>query len=207
MANLKINIIDSNIKIKNNISKALQKDIIKIFKSNAPRIESQVKALVYEALFNCPEIISLRQGTLRMDFGIPIDPTNEIVAAIVNSTHVYFRNFDFSQKSVHNVLSVYIQPEDFQNLISNAYANVITERGEVLPWLEWLLVGGDAVQIMGYEVEYGLFDNSRSGGAIMIPTGYFKVDPQFSGTPADNFITRAISPYGDKITQIIKDNI
>lgn len=207
MANLKINIIDSDIKIKRNLSRALQKDIMNIFKSSAPKIESQIKAIIRQALSICPEIVSLRQGTLRMEFGIPIDATDEIINAIVDSTFVYFRNFNFFQKNINNVLSIYIQPQDFQNLISNAYANVITERGEVLPWLEWLLVGGDAVQIMGYEVEYGLFETSRSGGAIMIPTGYFKVDPQFSGTPEDNFITRAISPYGDKITQIIKDNI
>ena len=106
-----------------------------------------------------------------------------------------------------NVMSIYIQPSSFDNLLSLAVANVITERGEVLPWLEWLLTAGNAIVIAGYSVEYGNFQTSRTGGAIMEPVGFFKVDSQFSGTPENNFITRAIEPYGEEINNLIKSSL
>ena len=49
-------------------------------------------------------------------------------------------------------------------------------------------------------------DKSRSGGGFMLPTnGVFRVDPEFAGTPGDNFITRAIIANGPNIRRIIQE--
>ena len=203
----KIIIKDSNQKIEKNFLSASEKELKAIFQSAKPRIESEVKNLVSSLLFSCPEIQSLKNGQLKFDFGLPIDPTNEIIAGIVNSTYVYFKNFRFTKSTVKNIFSIYIQPSDFKNLINNAYANVITEQGEVIPWLEWLLTAGNAVVVSGYSVEYGPNKNSRTGAAVMVPIGFFKVDSQYSGTVENNFITRALANSEKEISEIIRKNL
>lgn len=203
----KIKLLDSTSKIQKNTLKAAEPEIKNLFLRAKPRIESGVKQTVVRALSQCPEIASLRDGTLRLDFGLVVDPTEDLIYAVANSVHVIFKNFRFYKNSMSNVMSVYVQPTDFDNLLSLAVANVVTERGEVLPWLEWLLTAGNAIVIAGYSVEYGNFQASRTGGAVMEPVGFFKVDPQFSGTPDNNFITRALEPYGEEISNLIKGSL
>lgn len=203
----KIKLLDSTSKIQKNTLKAAEPEIKNLFLRAKPRIESGVKQIVVRALSQCPEIASLRDGTLRLDFGLVVDPTEDLIYAVANSVHVIFKNFRFYKNSMSNVMSVYVQPTDFDNLLSLAVANVVTERGEVLPWLEWLLTAGNAIVIAGYSVEYGNFQASRTGGAVMEPVGFFKVDPQFSGTPDNNFITRALEPYGEEISNLIKGSL
>lgn len=200
----KIKILDSTSKIEKNTLKAAEPEIKNLFQRAKPKIESGIKQIVVRALQRSPEIASLKDGTLRLDFGLVVDPSDDIVYAVANSVNVLFKNFRFYKNSMSNVMSIYIQPSDFNNLLSLAVANVITERGEVLPWLEWLLTAGNAVVIAGYSVEYGNFQTSRTGGAVMEPVGFFKVDPQFSGTSENNFITRAIEPYSEEINNLIK---
>lgn len=207
MSNVKIRILDSQQKIENNILKVSETEIKNKFQAAKPKIESRVKEIIVRALSESPEIVSLKSDTLKYDFGLVIDPTSDIIYAIANSTYVYFKNFRFNKKSVNSVMSIYIQPSDFSNLLSLAVANVITEKGELLPWLEWLLTAGDAIVIAGYSVEYGPSPNSRTGGAIMFPDGMFRVDPQYSGTQSDNFITRALDKYSNEIGKLVGDTI
>jgi hypothetical protein len=41
----------------------------------------------------------------------------------------------------------------------------------------------------------------------MVPKGLFKVNSAFSGTEDDNFITRALNKYQDKIAQAVEKNL
>ena len=207
MSNLKIKLLDSSQKIEKNILAASEKEIKTLFQRAKPKIESEIKQLIVEALSSCPEILSLKSGQLKYDFGLVIDPADDIIYSVANSTHVIFKNFRFTKQEVKNVFSVYIQSSTFNNLLNLAVANVITENGEVLPWLEWLLTAGDAVVILDYSVEYGRNSNSRTGNAIMVPGGFFRVDPKYSGTVENNFITRALEKYPPKIEEIIRRNI
>ena len=207
MSNVKIRILDSQQKIENEILKVSETEIKKKFQSAKPKIESKIKDIIVRALSECPEIVSLRSGTLMLDFGLVIDPTTDIIYSVANSTHVYFKNFRFNKNTVTNVLSVYIQPEDFRNLLTSGFAQTITNNGQVLPWLTWLLTAGDSIVITQYHVDYGMYAASRSGGAIMKPGGVFKVDSEFSGTVDNNFITRAIKGYEGEITDIIRNSL
>lgn len=207
MSNLNIKLLDSNVKITGNILKSMSRELKLLIGRKKPRIESLIKEVVKEAISSCPEIQSLKTGSLRLDFGLDYDPTEEIINSIVAATYVYFKEFKLSLSGASNVLSIYIQPSDFDNLLSSPVANVITEKGTLLPWLEWLLTAGDATVVIGYSVQYGIYENSRSGGAIMIPNGFFRVDSAYSGTVEDNFITRALEKYSDKIQEVIRNNI
>lgn len=207
MSNVKLKIVDSNSKIEKSILAASETEIKAIFQKAKTKIHAKIINLVVDALSKSPEIISLQLGSLKYDFGLDSDPTQEIIYAVANSTYVYFKNFRFNKNTVTNVLSVYIQPSDFRNLLSSEFAQVVTNNGQTLPWLSWLLTAGDGIIITQYHVDYGIYSTSRSGGAIMKPGGVFKVDSEFSGTIDNNFITRAIAGYESQITDIIRTSI
>jgi hypothetical protein len=205
--NARIKIIDSKNKIEGNILKSCENELKNIFSKARPKIHSAVINLVIEALQKSPEIISLQAGTLKTDFGLDFDPTETIIYAIANSTYINFKGFRLNKNSVTNILSVYIQPSDFKNILSMSDASVLTDKGQSLPWLEWLLLEGDAIIVTEYHVEYGAYESSRSGGAIMKPSGVFRVNPAYSGTAENNFITRALASYGDQIKEIVRKSI
>jgi hypothetical protein len=78
-------------------------------------------------------------------------------------------------------------------------------RGYSLPWLEWLLLDGNAIIIPNYDVVMGSNPRSRTGSAVMRgSTSSWKVPDQFSGTISDNWITRAISNSQDKIQKLLE---
>jgi hypothetical protein len=199
-------IVDSYNKIYDNINAAIQKEIRANLVKSLPKIRADVINLTIEALENSPEIRSLSGGKLKFDFGLDFDPTSDIVYAIANSVDIKIKNSNVGKSELQSFLTIYIQRSDFKNLLSLEVASVVTEKGAQLPWLEWLLLAGDAILVSEYSVKYGSFEASRSGGAIMVPVGVFQVDPSFSGTADNNFITRALSRYSDKISQILEKN-
>jgi hypothetical protein len=207
MINGSIKILDSDVVIQKNILESLRSGLKLIFTKARPKIESSIKALVVEALSTCPEILSLQNGKLKYDFGLSDDPTSDIIYAIANSTYVSFRDFSLKLSGSTVALNIFIQPSDFQNLLSLPAASVVTEKGESLPWLEWLLTAGDAIIVNSYHVQYQSSPSSRSGGAIMVPSGIFKVDSSFSGTEDDNFITRSLNKYQAKIMECVEKNL
>ncbi len=73
----------------------------------------------------------------------------------------------------------------------------------MLPWLKWLTTLGDAVIVRDYEVRAGFPDKSRTGDKIMVKGSGWRVPPAHSGTPENNFLTRAI----DEALPAIEDNI
>jgi hypothetical protein len=203
----KIKIIDSNNKIEKSILDACRDEAKKIFTKAIPKIRADVINLTVDALSKSPEIKSLQYGTLKFDFGLTSDPTTTLIYAIANSVDVYFKGLKLNKNSTTNVLSIYIQPSDFQNILNLPDAYSVTELGNSLPWLEWLLTAGDAILVKDYHVEYGNYSQSRSGGAIMVPKSIFKVNSSFSGTEDDNFITRALANYDKELATIVEKSI
>lgn len=203
----KIVIKESNNELERRALASSQEKIKQIFQKAKVKIHAEVINLVVEALSSSPEIKSLQSGKLRSDFGLPDDVTQEVIYAIANSTYVYFRDFQFTKANVNNILSIYIQPADFKNLLNSDFAMVQTDKGQSLPWLRWLLLEGDAIIINQYHVSSGSYPTSRTGEAIMVPKGVFKVDSNFSGTAEDNFITRALDRYEERISEIVRNNL
>lgn len=203
----KIKILDSNNKIEKNILDACRDELKKIFNKAIPKIRADIINLTIKSLSTSPEIQSLKSGVLKFDFGLAEDPTESIIYAVSNSIDVYFKGLRINKNSTTNILSIYIQPTDFQNLLNLPEAISVTELGNSLPWLKWLLTAGDAILIKDYHVEYGNYPQSRSGGAVMVPKSIFKVNSAFSGTEEDNFITRALSQYDKELSEIVEKNI
>jgi hypothetical protein len=75
-------------------------------------------------------------------------------------------------------------------------------------WAKWLMEAGDSLVVIDHHVVFGAFSQSRTGGAIMIPKGYFQIPIGYRGLPGRNYITRALAPtIGPDITGILREEI
>jgi|694.fasta_scaffold78890_7 hypothetical protein len=179
-------------KIKKNISSEITKLSSKLFQTNKNKVSGYLRTYIYEAVYNCPEMESVRDGILKADFGLNFDPTGDIANSVAQSV-----NIDVDTRNrAGNIVGGYninVQPITYLNLLNLPTSIIITEKDEELPWLDWLLNYGDAAVVYNYRV---LYKNNvgRSEMAIMVPSSrFFRVNEQFSGTMDNNFITRAIS--------------
>ena len=197
-----INLTESARAIALKINKGLASIFNKIVSKKARSIEEQIRPLVSAALLSSSEIRSLSSGTLRIDFGLTQDPSADIVNAVTNSLSVQARKAVASSSGIKGGVLITLQPTDYSNLFSLSTSVQITEKGEVLPWLEWLLTLGQQVIIADFGVEYGSY--GRTGGGHMVEgVAAFKVNSQYAGTIDNNFITRAINPILPQIRNII----
>lgn len=206
MINGKIKFITADSEIQKRLLEACEKEIKLILDKAKTKIKANLTNIVIEALQRSPEISSLSNGKLKYDFGLNFDPTDSIIYSIANSIDIRFKNFTL-RGFTKGIVTAYIQPVDFSNLLGEDFAQVVTDKGQSLPWLQWLLTEGDSIIIADYHVDYGLYPTSRSGGAIMKPGRIYKVDSSFSGTAENNFITRALDKYENQIKEAITRNL
>ncbi len=144
------------------------------------------------------------------DFGL-VDPDANRTA-IVNEV---VRGFVIRPKAVRSSqgevtdfggLEVVILPSYLLfELVTMDFASFTSEKGHLVNWLYWLLFSGNAIVIADYEVAYG--DAGRTGQAIMIKSGSFRVPSQFAGEPENNWITRAANNALPRIKAIVEKTL
>lgn len=205
-----LKLLDSDSKIKLEILSALKILLDKALIKLANRIEPKIRILLRQALRNEPEYVSLTNGVLRKEFGIA-DVSNVDIAIdnIVNSMDLSIQSVSIKGSKVSGGISFSIVPNNLSGIIDDASAFVIdNERGYSLPWLEWLLTKGGSIIVRSFEVQYGPNPRSRSGDAIMISSSSnWRVPSEFSGTPKNNWITRALSTIETKIVKVLEDEL
>ena len=193
-------VLEDDASIQKKINAALAKAINKSLPKVASSIERDVRPIIRQALLDSPEIRSLSGGSLKYEFGLTSDPTFDIVEAVASTIQVDFLKVN---AKLSGGIRLVMQPSNFSNLLSLPSAQQPIESGGSIPWLNWLLNLGDSIIIADFGVNFGP-GKGRTGGANM--TGSFapyKVDSRFSGTPDNNFITRAVSQVSSQIRQAI----
>lgn len=164
-------------------------------------VERAVKREVRIAISRSPAIQALRDGILKADFGLTIDPGPQIVNSVVESTSVTYKTLTKSGNKILGGYTITVQPSDYSNLYGLGVSKQSIEGGE-LPWLNWLLEAGDKILIVDFGVEYGEF--GRTGMAHMTEESRpFKVNSTYAGTQSDNFITKALQTNQIQITNAI----
>jgi hypothetical protein len=137
-------------------------------------------------------------GELAKAFGLPqndaISKLDEIIDTLANSIQVKFVKFGNGATGITGGINVYAFAANFKDILSLSAATVTTNKGQVLPWLDWLLIQGDKIIIVDYDLVYGNYPSSRAGDAIMYKKkgGIWRVPSQFAGDINNNWITRAI---------------
>ena len=170
-------------------------------------IVNDIKRVIPSWISQQPEIISLNSdgvnGSLNAQFGLRPGQSAIVIADIINaiSESIFVHITPVSPVNLSGGISFSIQPTDFKNLISLSSGIVATEKLQQLHWLDWLLTEGDRVIIAGYE--YVPSDGGRSGGGTMKLGRSFRVEPSFSGTVDDNFVTRAFAGRDKQLANLL----
>lgn len=202
-----IKLIESESFIRTQILQAIRDRLNKALSVTAQSIKSDISILIREALQSEPEFSSLLSGQLRKEFGIE-DTGNVyiVVDAISNSVQTNVKTVSINNTGVSGGLQIQLVGPGYGGALADSSAQVMdSERGYSLPWLEWLLLKGNQIIIRKYEVKLGENPRSRSGDAIMIPSGTsWRVPPEFAGTERDNWVTRALGKIDNKITNLIQ---
>lgn len=204
---ISVKIIENNKKIEGLIYSAIASEANTKIKKNAPKTRDAIKSFIPKWIFEQPEMQSLLsggRGSLTAQFGIPIGQAQSIVQ-VIGSTVANSMVIDIdpvNTKTLKGGIEFRIQPTDYNNLLALDIAKVTTKKGQILEWLDWLLLKGTQMIIMGYTYEPG--SGGRSGGGTMTGGGNWRVPPQYSGTSDDNFITRALSGRDSQLTSALK---
>lgn len=188
---ISIKLVDPLNKIEKDINNSIVQVINTIILKKTETITKSVKSIIPQWLKDQPEIQSLLSrnvGSLVGQFGIknPQDAVGAIINSVVGATEVKFVKY---RSNFKGGLELNFQPASFSNLLSLPEGHTVYEDGD-LHWLKWLLKLGDTAIVTNFQYNpvTGL---GRSGLGNMIPGGFFRVPPQFSGTDNNNFITRA----------------
>ena len=203
-----LRLIDPIVVINRRVNKAISQELNTRISGNIGRARRRVKNIIPSWIMSQPEIASLlSQGvpnTLNAEFGLPPgladEAVNSIVSAVVRSIEVEFKKISVDLKG--GVIFRF-QSSRFSNLLGLVDGHVIGDFGGDLHWLDWLLTKGDTTIIKGYY--YKPSSKGRSGGGTMDIGGSFRVDPSFSGTTENNFITRAFKDRDGQLEDILSD--
>tara|TARA_Y100000992_G_scaffold299276_1_gene265808 strand:+ start:15130 stop:15768 length:639 start_codon:yes stop_codon:yes gene_type:complete len=204
---ISIKLLESNSQIAAKINKSIAEQINKRIAKNKRNVIRSLKSAVGGWVRSSPEVGSLLSksvgGSLSSQFGLTAvqadAAVNRIVSAVSDSLIVTLKPVDSKLKST---IDFRFQKTDFLNLLSLSEGHVITEKGQDLHWLDWLIMKGDITIVLGYSYVAGPV--GRSGGGEMNIGGMWRVPPEFSGTQGNNFITRALDGHEKEIHKILE---
>jgi len=196
------------------IAALISREVFKMTNRSFSRSVKPIKQLVKQELGNSvrnqPEWSSLLGGKLRTEFGIPdaFSRLSQVLNIWLSNIQVEFHRMSITGTKMSGGLTIRAVQDNYEDVLSLADSSFVTEKGEELEWLRWLLVEGDRTIIRDYHIQYG--QKGRAGPAIMIKKGRWKVPSEFAGNPNNNFVTRAIdqidSTLQKEIAGIITNN-
>lgn len=211
MVKLSLQLVESDIQIDRKIRQALIKEVDKVMNRVTNKSVSPIRNLVKKSLMRQPEVKSLDGGILAAEFGLPDGGRRieDIIDFWVNNIIVSKKKATASGGKINANLTIKMIPTDFEDVLGFESATITTEKGQVLPWLEWLLKFGDRVIVRDYTIFFGGNRRSRSGGAIMVKSNgrSWGVPSAFSGTIDNNFVTRALDEIEDDVVNVLQKQV
>lgn len=194
--------------IRDGIGKIIVDKLNKAIKGSVNPVSIFVEVRVRQAILNSPEYKSMASGQLEDEIGIPNleDRLNRIISYWASNLQVKHNPVKLTGNKITGGMSVRMIQANYKDVISLDDANFLTEHGDNLPWLEWMLLRGAAAIVLDYEIGLGL---GRAGQNIMIKntSSSWSIPPQFSGLKDDNFITRALAPLHQEIADFMERQI
>jgi len=202
-------------KIKSDILKDIRNTLNKILPAVAKNVEADIKERIIKPVFvSSPEFEALANGPLDAHFGIPqgeaLGRLDSIVDTLIDSVFVEAKKISIAGGNFRGGLVVKAIKDDFVDVLGLEAAVVEdTKRGYELPWLDWLLIRGDSIIVTDFQIEFGTFPGSRSGKAIMDKQkgALWRVPPGVSGTPRNNWFTRAIKSSQNFLSKAIEASV
>jgi|688.fasta_scaffold00497_11 hypothetical protein len=205
--NFKLQLLENDQQISQNILNALIPELDKYLKKSLNSIKNSLPSVIKNIIQSTPEYSSLIGGQLQYEFGVP-DPGAKLAAIIdiwANNLDIEYSAPSISANKIKAFFSVSIIRSNFDDVLSSDAALVVDNlRGYQLPWLEWLLLEGNKTIIKKQQVVLGPSKFSRTGYAVMREsTQSWRVPSEFAGTIRDNWITRAIDNAEPQINELL----
>jgi|688.fasta_scaffold17342_5 hypothetical protein len=174
-------------------------------------IRANIRNLIQQRVTNEPEYLSLKNGKLRLEFGIEnIDTIDKFIDLVLNTLKVETKPIQVNKLSVSGGFQCsFLDRDELQNLVSSEPALVYDNKGYYLPWAKWLLLEGNKRIVKQYDVSQLNSNKSRSGMGFMIrsDTDWF-VPREFAGSITNNWLSRGIGKITEQqITSIIQTEI
>lgn len=190
------NIQESTSVIRKRFLDAVLNKLNTAFRATLPNLQTNItkefsRKVRSGAVFNLIETGKL-DGDLGLTPGEGKITLEKVVSVIESSAYIRFTPLSIKGSRFSGGITFEIMLDDFRDILSLPEAIIITDKFSVLPWLSWLLFEGNRVIITGYEIQFGNFNNSRSGQAIMVQGSSWKVPTVAAGTRDYNFLTQAI---------------
>ena len=204
------NIVETNDEINTMILEIMADHINDTLNIAMPKITTEIKELVALSLREEPEYQSLLSGRLRAEFGLSdTNMVDNIIDKLVSTIDVSRSTVSYNKIVLVGGFTItMMKSDDMNGLIFTDIASVISNNGQHLPWLQWLLLEGNNAIVKNFDVKMGSYSQSRSGMAIMVSSrDNWRVPPEFVGTISNNWTTRAIDRIEDKIYTLIQDII
>ena len=204
------NIVETNDEINTMILEIMADHINDTLNIAMPKITTEIKELVALSLREEPEYQSLLSGRLRAEFGLSdTNMVDNIIDKLVSTIDVSRPTVSYNKIGLVGGFTItMMKSDDMNGLIFTDIASVISNNGQHLPWLQWLLLEGNNAIVKNFDVKMGSYSQSRSGMAIMVSSrDNWRVPPEFVGTISNNWTTRAIDRIEDKIYTLIQDII
>ena len=204
------NIVETNSEINTMILEIMADHINDTLNIAMPKITTEIKELVAVSLREEPEYQSLLSGRLKAEFGLSdTNMVDNIIDKLVSTIDVSRSTVSYNKIGLVGGFTItMMKSDDMNGVIFTDIASVISNNGQHLPWLQWLLLEGNNAIVKNFDVKMGSYSQSRSGMAIMVSSrDNWRVPPEFVGTISNNWTTRAIDRIEDKIYTLIQDII
>lgn len=203
-------ILESNDQIRQLVYDEMLKALNNTARKSIPNILDRTKTIVEDAIKKSPEYASLIGGKLQGSLGV-VDPEEALGKAInvwLGQIVCKLDKFRFVGNEVRGAFKLEIIETDKSQVIDLSTSSYVTEKGDKIPWMEWLLTAGNNTIVLDYIAVTGNFKHipqSRTGLGLMIRKvdRAYKVPAEFAGDKDDNFVTRALEPLVEQIEKII----
>lgn len=190
-------------KIERDILVAFRDHLNIVFKQAAPGIRRRIVEACDGIIEGTKEYASLVRGELMAELGLenPESRMAAVIGRIKESVQVVAKPVRIVGKTLTGGITGELLREDFEDILSLAEASYVSQpSGAHIPWLGWLITGGDQILVFDHRITYDLTANqalrSRSGAALMIPGSGWRVPPEYAGTIDSNFLTKAFDLPG-----------
>lgn len=212
--NFSVQLLESDSIIERKILENFAEEFNNSITSKISNIKQQLKYRTVEFIKGTATYFALVDGILASHFGLPLSSRKLMVDNIINTVA---NNIEIENKSIsirggnfYNGLEIRVLLVGFSDILALSDAVITTNRGQDLPWLEWLLIRGDKIIISEYEIDL-ISGKGRSGGAIMVrnDASVWRVPPMYAGTINSNWLTKTIlsQEYKDIIEEILQKEL
>jgi len=195
---LKIQSIDSVQSLENQLKNAILDEVYAYFNTAiykaAPIIQEKIRVLFNGRIFNSELWEALQGQWLMGEVGLPF---NDYYSRLKQITDIWISQIictasvKKTNKDVRGIFFVKMLDTDWTAVCSDAAAHIITDKGQDLPWLEWLLKRGSEPIILGYKVIANPYGRSKIAVMRKEEGTNWHVS-QFAGTEDNNEITKLL---------------